>query len=114
MVPTRSSVFREAVLVWLAAAVAAVRARDADPETFRVAVPGGMPAEDDAYLCVAFRVDRLVPNAGGPVYVERFEAEGDADGGRRILLQTCRVVGDQVRTAPTFRLLPRLTRPDAF
>jgi hypothetical protein len=78
MVPTRSSVFRaslcEAVLMCLAAAVVAVRPRDADPETFRVGghvelqnhlenieeikigMPGVVPGSDDAYLCISFQV----------------------------------------------------------
>ncbi len=65
-------------------------------ETFRVAMPDVVPMEDDNYLCTAFKLDELVSNQGGPIYINKFEADSDANKAHHIIVQSCRVPGDQV------------------
>ena len=67
-----------------------------DQESFRVAMPGVVPDEDDNYLCTAFKVEELVTNQGGPIYINKFEADSDANKAHHIILQSCKVPGDQV------------------
>lgn len=69
-----------------------------DQDSFRVAMPGVVPDEDDNYLCMAFKVEDLVSNQGGPIYINKFEADSDANKAHHIILQSCRVPGDQVLT----------------
>jgi len=67
-----------------------------DNYSFRVGMPGVVPDEDDNYLCTSFKVDDLVPNNIGPIFINKFEADSDANKAHHIILQSCRVVGDQV------------------
>jgi len=52
---------------------------------------------DDSYLCTAFSLESLVPSTKlGPIFLNKFEAESDANKAHHIILQSCRVLSHQV------------------